>query len=156
LSDLGVPTGTFDLETPDKGTISSLGFLEIFIPIELLLDVGVDSHLIELDTFLGLNLLDGSQEGLRVEESVEESNLRKFGRLIFPCIELISLCLTLSNQELRPLMDGKASFSQVGGTLFKKIAFMRSSISPVRVSSPLKAKLMLKRSATIVSMRIFM
>lgn len=57
------------------------------------MDVGEDHHLVELDTFLGLNLLDGSQEGLRVEESVEESDLRKFGRLIFPGIELIKSLL---------------------------------------------------------------
>jgi hypothetical protein len=88
---LRIPSGTLDLETEDKSTF--FGFGEIFFPIELLGDISENHHLVELDTLLGLNLLDGSQEGLRVEESVEESNLGEFGRLIFPSVELIKSLL---------------------------------------------------------------
>jgi hypothetical protein len=93
---LVIPTCTFDLETPNEGTITGLGFLEIFVPIELLLNLSVNDHLVELGTILsGFDLHDRSQERLRVEESVEESNLGEFGRIIFPNIELIKSLLDI-------------------------------------------------------------
>jgi len=67
-----------------------------------------------------------------------------------------SLCLRLSNQEARVLVETKPYLDHRAGTLFMKMAYMRSSIFSVMVSSPLKASSISARAVTMTLMRTFM
>jgi len=61
LSDGGVPSGSFDLETEDISTL--FAWWKICLPIEFLKNVSLDGKLVELLFFLsGVDLLNGSQE----------------------------------------------------------------------------------------------
>jgi len=61
LSDGGIPSGSFDLETEDISTL--FAWWKICLPIEFLKNVSLDGKLVELLFFLsGVDLLNGSQE----------------------------------------------------------------------------------------------
>ena len=92
LTDLSVPSSTLDLEAPDVGTVFA-GW-KCFVPVEVLEDVGLDVQLVELGAlFLSVDLLNGSQEGLRVEQSVEEGDVRDLSWVVLPAVQLVESLL---------------------------------------------------------------
>jgi len=97
LAGVLVPGGTLKLETEDVCAVieplehlGNLGF-----PMELLLDVCLDVELVEtLASFLGADLLNCGQEGVRLVESVEETDgLVDHGRFFLPHVEELEALL---------------------------------------------------------------
>jgi hypothetical protein len=74
------------LEAEDVGAISVLLFGQIgVLPVHLLLHLSLDVKLVELNGISSSSdLLDGRQEGLRIVESVDESDVGLFGWLLLP------------------------------------------------------------------------
>jgi len=86
-----LPGGTFELETEDVGTI--LNTLKhtrnLRLPVELLLDIGLDVELVEtLSGLLGTDLLDGSEVRVGLVQSVQEADsLVDDGGVILPQVK---------------------------------------------------------------------
>ena len=92
LTNSSIPSSSFNLETEDVGTF--FAWWKVLLPIELLKDIGLDTKLVELCLFLsGVDLLNGSQEGLWVEKSVQESALWSSDWVIFPQVQLVKSLL---------------------------------------------------------------
>ena len=81
-----VPSCALDLEAEDVGTITVLllGQLGV-LPVHLLLHLSLNVELVELNRVSSCSdLSDGSEEGLWVVQSVDEGDVRFFGRLLLP------------------------------------------------------------------------
>lgn len=81
-----VPSRALDLEAEDVGTITVLLLGQFSVlPVHLLLHFGLDVELVELNRVSSCSdLSDGSEEGLWVVQSVDEGDVRFFGRLLLP------------------------------------------------------------------------
>ena len=81
-----VPSCALDLEAEDVGTITVLLLGQFgVLPVHLLLHLGLDVELVELNRVSSCSdLSDGSEEGLWVVQSVDEGDVRFFGRLLLP------------------------------------------------------------------------
>ena len=90
-----VPSGALDLETEDVSTISVLLLGELAsLPVHLLLHLGLDVELVELDSISpSSDLLDSGQEGLRVVEPVDEGDIWLLGGVLLPGVELLEALL---------------------------------------------------------------
>lgn len=97
LSRVLVPGSTFKLETKDVGTIfTSLKDLgDLRVPMESLLDVGLDVELVQtLTSLLSAHLLDSGQERVWLVEAVQETDgLVDNGGVILPHIKHLKALL---------------------------------------------------------------
>jgi hypothetical protein len=92
---LDVPAGALDLETEDPSTVLAVG--DVLFPVPLALNFCHNTGLVKLDLVLaGENLLDGSEERLRVEQSVDEGHLGHACGVILPEDELLEALLDVS------------------------------------------------------------
>jgi len=90
-----IPTGTFDLETENVGTVLRVSW-KVWLPVHLLEDFGLDVSLVELDlVFSREDLLDGGHEGVGVEQPVNERYLGDLGGVILPDTELLDSLLDI-------------------------------------------------------------
>lgn len=91
----GIPPSAFNLEAEDVGTITVLLLGELCnLPVPSLLDLCLDVELVELNGISpGGDLLDGSQEGLRVVQPVDEGDVWLLSRVLLPGVELLETLL---------------------------------------------------------------
>jgi len=97
LSRVLVPGGALKLEAEDVGTIITAreNTGNFGVPVESLLDVGLDVEFVEtLSSLLGADLLDGGQEGVGLVETVQEADsLVDGGGVILPDVEHLETLL---------------------------------------------------------------
>ena len=134
----GLPARTLHVQSEDVGAFARLA---LDLVDHLLLDVRLDEELVELVLVRARrDLLDGREEGLRVEEAVQERDLRNLRGLLLPLVQLVQAVL----QVVEPRAESaRARVGQLGpglGHTVQEDGLMRVSILSVMVSSPLMAR----------------
>lgn len=88
-----LPSGSFQLESEDIAAVFALGgsLLNLRFPVESLGDVSLDEESVEtLTSLLGADLLNGSEEGVWLVQSIQEANsLVNEAGLLLPHVELL-------------------------------------------------------------------
>ena len=90
-----VPTSTLNLEPEYVRTVTRLLLGQLVgLPVHSLLHFSLNVELVEFDRISsGSDLLDGSQEGLRVVQPVDEGYIWLLGRILFPTVKLLKTLL---------------------------------------------------------------
>ena len=94
LSNTSIPSSAFNLETKDVGTL--FAWWQVLFPIEFFKNISLDSKFVKLLFFFSrIDLLNGCQERLWVEKSIQECAFWSCYWIIFPHVQLIKSLLEI-------------------------------------------------------------